>query len=104
MRQSSVFREAVQQCEEIVRTELGLPLPITLDGERAGLAANQQSGRPHGMRACGVRCQYALSEFWRACGIEPSVVLGYGIGEIVAASVTGALTLSGGLAPRHCRC
>src|SRR6185437_14907829 len=41
--------------------------------------------------------QYALAEFWRACGIEPSVVLGYGIGEIVAASVTGSLTLADGL-------
>ena len=98
MRQSSAFREAVQQCEEIVRTELGLPLDSPLYGDRAGLAADQQSGRPDWYAgAAAFTYQYALSEFWRACGIEPSVVLGYGIGEIVAASVTGALTLSEGL-------
>ena len=98
MRQSSAFREAVQQCEEIVRTELGLPLDSPLYGERAGVATDQQSGRPDWYAgAAAFTYQYGLSEFWRGCGIEPSVVLGYGIGEIVAASVTGALTLSEGL-------
>ena len=98
LRQSSAFRGAVQQCEEIVRTELGLPLDSPLYGERAGLAADQQSGRPDWYAGAAVfTCQYALSKFWRACGIEPSMVLGYGIGEIVAATVTGALTLSDGL-------
>ncbi|MGB8479151.1 MAG: type I polyketide synthase [Acidobacteriaceae bacterium] len=96
--QSAAFREAVQQCEEIVRIELGLPLDSPLYCEGAGAAADQQAPQPDWYAAAAALTrQYALSEFWRACGMEPSVVLGYGSGEIVAASVTGALSLSDGL-------
>ncbi len=96
--QSAAFREAVQQCEEIVRNQLGLPLHTSLYCESAGPSANQVESRPEWYAgASAFTRQYALSEFWRACGIEPSVVLGYGSGEIVAASVTGVLSLRDGL-------
>jgi acyl transferase domain-containing protein/predicted O-methyltransferase YrrM len=96
--QSAAFREAVQRCDEIVRSELGLPLHSPLYCESASPSANQPASQPQWYAgAAAFARQYALSELWRSCGIEPSAVLGYGSGEIVAAAVTGVLSLHDGL-------
>jgi acyl transferase domain-containing protein len=39
----------------------------------------------------------SLVSLWRACGVAPSTVVGYGPGEIAAAHVAGALTLEDAL-------
>ena len=41
--------------------------------------------------------EYALAEMWRDWGIEPSAVLGHGLGEYVAACVAGVFSLEDGL-------
>ncbi|HEY1805122.1 MAG TPA: acyltransferase domain-containing protein, partial [Terracidiphilus sp.] len=40
---------------------------------------------------------WALSEFWRSCGVEPEVVLGHSLGEYVAATVAGVMTPEEGI-------
>ena len=48
--------------------------------------------------------EYALAALWRAWGIEPALVIGFGVGEFVAAIVSGAVPLADGarlLAARH---
>src|SRR5262249_55451132 len=37
--------------------------------------------------------QVALSEWWRACGVQPDAVIGHSLGEIAAAHIAGALSL-----------
>ncbi|MBF2022301.1 MAG: type I polyketide synthase [Hydrococcus sp. C42_A2020_068] len=37
--------------------------------------------------------EYALCQLWKSWGIEPSVVMGYGVGEYVAACAAGVLSL-----------
>ena len=39
---------------------------------------------------------YALARAWQARGIELDVLIGYGVGEVAAAVVSGALSLDGG--------
>ena len=41
--------------------------------------------------------QVALASYWESLGIEPSVLLGAGVGEVAAATLSGVVSLEGGL-------
>jgi len=65
------FRQAWDLCHEILDSHYQLPitnyrLPIT---------------------------QYALFQLWKSWGIEPTAIMGYGIGEYIAACVAGVFSL-----------
>jgi acyl transferase domain-containing protein/acyl carrier protein len=69
------FRQAWDLCHEILHSHYQLPitnyrLPLT---------------------------QYALFQLWKSWGIEPTVIMGYGIGEYVAACVAGVFSLEDAL-------
>jgi acyl transferase domain-containing protein len=41
--------------------------------------------------------EYSVAQMWRSKGVEPDVVMGHSVGEYVAATVAGALSLADGL-------
>ena len=41
--------------------------------------------------------QYGLAALWRSWGVEPSMVMGHSVGEIVAATVAGQMSFEDGL-------
>ncbi len=95
-----VFRESLQRCEQILGNDLEQPLTSVLYPEipAGNQTRNGKSDLPSPYRAAAdFSLQYALAELWRACGIEPSVVWGYGIGEYVAACIAGVFSLEDGL-------
>jgi len=92
------FRKTLDRCAEILQPHLDKPLleilyPSDLDPEKASFYLEQTAYTQPALFAL----EYALAELWRSWGIEPSVVIGHSVGEYVAATVAGALSLEDGL-------
>lgn len=92
-----VFRQALEQCQTILKDYLEQPLLETLynrDLEATSFCLlNQTSYTQPALFAV----EYALVQLWRSWGIEPDVVMGHSLGEYVAACVAGVFTLEEGL-------
>ncbi|GAX39731.1 beta-ketoacyl synthase [Tolypothrix sp. NIES-4075] len=89
-----VFRAALDRCDEILRPYLGQSLLSVLapeDGESSPL--NQTAYTQPALFAL----EYALVQLWKSWGIHPDTVMGHSVGEYVAATVAGVLSLEDGL-------
>ncbi|OBQ31619.1 MAG: hypothetical protein AN485_23575, partial [Anabaena sp. MDT14b] len=90
----SVFRQALDECDQILRTELEHPLlevlyPHTIDESKLDQTAYTQPAL--------FALEYALFQLWQSWGIKPDVVMGHSVGEYVAACVAGVFSLEDGL-------
>jgi acyl transferase domain-containing protein/SAM-dependent methyltransferase len=87
------FRRALDRCAEILRTKLDRPLLEVLYATAGASPIDDTAYAQPALFAV----EYALAELWRTWGIEPTAVLGHSVGEYVAASVSGVLTLEDAL-------
>ncbi|MDF5712712.1 MAG: aminotransferase class III-fold pyridoxal phosphate-dependent enzyme [Rhizonema sp. NSF051] len=92
------FRKALDRCDEILRPHLGKSLIEILylsSTEETGefLTLNETAYTQPALFAI----EYALSEMWLSWGLKPTAVIGHSVGEYVAATVAGALSLEDGL-------
>ncbi|GAT69455.1 acyl transferase [Planomonospora sphaerica] len=97
-RTEEAFRQAVDECAEILRAELGLDLRDLLfpgDGERE--AADERLRQTALTQPALFTVEYALARLWRSWGVEPAAMIGHSIGEYVAATVAGVFDLPGAL-------
>ncbi|MGC9524443.1 MAG: SDR family NAD(P)-dependent oxidoreductase [Limnospira sp.] len=88
------FRNALDHCDRILRSELEKPLlsvlyPQSGDSDLIDDTAYSQPAI--------FAIEYALFTLWKSWGISPQVVLGHSLGEYVAACVAGVLGLEDGL-------
>jgi acyl transferase domain-containing protein/SAM-dependent methyltransferase len=91
---SPTFRRTLEACDEILRDRLPLPLLSVMypaPGARSPLDDATYT------QPALFALEFALSELWRSCGVEPSAVLGHSTGELVAACVAGVFSLEDGL-------
>lgn len=91
-----VFRTALKHCAEIVEAYLGEPLLSTLypkmEGQKNYSVLNRKS-----KIVTLFALEYALAQLWQSWGVEPALVMGYDVGEYVAACVAGVFSLDDGL-------
>ena len=80
------FREAVDSCAAVMQPLLDVPLLDTW--------LTAQPPAPGAVHALQFLLQYALCSMWQSWGVQPSAVLGRGVGEYVAAAVAGLLPLA----------
>ncbi len=88
------FRAALQRCDEILRAHLEQPLLSVLfpkSGEHSPLDDTNYT------QPAMFALQYALAELWRSWGVAPGLIMGHSVGEIVAATVAGMMSLEEGL-------
>ncbi|AEV87034.1 polyketide synthase [Actinoplanes sp. SE50] len=88
-RDSPVFRDVIDRCAVALRPHLDEDL---LDVFAAG-GDDRWMDRLDRLQPVLWATALGLTALWRACGVEPDVVIGHSQGEVVAATVTGALSL-----------
>ena len=93
-RTQPAFREALEQCDRILRPLLDRPLLSVLDDTSPDGALIDQTAYT---QPALFAVEYALYEMWKAWGIEADAVLGHSVGEYVAACVAGVFSLEDAL-------
>lgn len=89
-----VFRKALEQCAELFKPHLSMPLLDVL---------YPQPGSPSPLdtflysQAAIFSIEYALTELWKSWGIVPDAVMGHSLGEYAAAVTAGVMSLADGV-------
>lgn len=89
-----VFRDALDQCAEVLSMDLERPLTSLLSPSEYEPSMLQDITYE---QTALFAVEYALAMTWRSWGIEPDAVTGYGVGAYVAACLAGALCLEDAL-------
>ncbi|MCA9941585.1 MAG: type I polyketide synthase, partial [Anaerolineales bacterium] len=87
-----VFRQTLAQCEEAMRPFVtwSLQTQLVTDPESPGYLL----GEIDVLQPTLLSIEIALAALWRWWGIEPNAVIGHSMGEVAAAFVAGALSLT----------
>ncbi|MBN1219684.1 MAG: SDR family NAD(P)-dependent oxidoreductase [Anaerolineae bacterium] len=85
-----VFRTTLTQCDQAMHPYLDWSL---LD-ELTVAEETSQFGQIDVIQPLLFAIQIALAQLWRSWGLEPAVVVGHSMGEVAAAYVAGALSLT----------
>ena len=86
-----VFRKAIDRCRALLPPALAVGLDALVGG---GPALPPQSSHA---AAASFAVEFAVAELWRSWGVQPSAVLGHGVGEYVAACVAGIMSVEDAL-------
>jgi len=84
------FRQIVEECDRLLQPHLQQSL-LSIFNDEALLT------QPGYARPAVFVWEYALAALWRSWGVQPSLIMGAGIGEYVAACVAGVFSLEDGL-------
>ncbi|MEV5107868.1 SDR family NAD(P)-dependent oxidoreductase, partial [Streptomyces massasporeus] len=90
---SAVFRESVEACDAALRPFTGWSVREVLAGEEG---EHPPLDRVDVVQPALFAMGVGLSALWRSVGVEPAAVVGHSQGEVVAAVVSGALSLQQG--------
>jgi acyl transferase domain-containing protein/SAM-dependent methyltransferase len=93
-----VVRRAIDRCARILTREIGADLRklIFPSVRRRAQAAEELRDTRWAQPALFV-VGYALAELWRSWGIQPAAMIGHSVGEYVAATLAGVMTLEDAL-------
>lgn len=92
-RTQPVFRDALLECEAILKAHLDVPLTQILFSTGD---VNWLDTMTYGQPAL-FAIEYALAQMWMAWGVNPTTVFGHSVGEYVAACIAGVFSLADGL-------
>jgi len=94
----SVFREQVDRCCELLRPQLGLDLRLLIyPGEAEAEAAAEKLRQTDITQPALFVIEYALAQLWISWGISPQTMIGHSIGEYVAATLAGVMSVEDAL-------
>jgi acyl transferase domain-containing protein/SAM-dependent methyltransferase/acyl carrier protein len=88
------FRQIVDRCDELLRPHLPKSLRSVLYPQPGEITPLDETAYTH---VAMFAVQYGLAQLWRSWGVQPGMVMGHSVGEIVAATVAGSMSLEDGL-------
>lgn len=86
------FREALDACAELLAGELGYDLRKRLFSDDADALRETGLAQP-----ATFAIEYALACTWMAYGLKPQALIGHSVGEFVAATIAGVMSLEDAL-------
>jgi len=89
-----VFREVLERCDRLLTPYLNKSLLSILYPESGSQSPLHETAYT---QPALFALEFALAQMWRSWGIEPHCVMGYSLGEYVAACVAGVLSLEDAL-------
>lgn len=93
------FREHIDLCSEILKPHLGFDLQSVLyPPEELEKEAAQQLKQTVIAQPALFVITYSLAQLWMSWGVHPKAMIGHSIGEYVAATLAGVLSLKDALA------
>lgn len=93
----TVFREAVDQCSEILLEAFNFDIRHIIYPEKNTIEAENRLKDTQFTQPALFVVEYALSQLWMSWGIKPTHLCGHSIGEFVAAHLAGVFTLKDAL-------
>jgi acyl transferase domain-containing protein/NADPH:quinone reductase-like Zn-dependent oxidoreductase len=84
-----VFRQAIEECDRLIRQNAGWSLVEQL----LSAAENSKLNHTEFAQPAIFAVQVALARLWESWGIAPAAIIGHSAGEVAAAHVAGVLEL-----------
>jgi acyl transferase domain-containing protein len=94
------FRTAFDRCDALIREHTGMSMARLVYDPSAG-GDERLTADTHVAQLSLFAFEYALASVWTALGVVPAYAIGHSIGELVAHTVAGALSLEDGVALVH---
>jgi myxalamid-type polyketide synthase MxaB len=98
---SSTFRAALDQCDQILQSELGGSILQVMWGNRGPEGKTEKAlpllDQTRYTQPALFAIEYGLAQLWVSWGVKPAAVMGHSIGEYVAACVAGVFSLEDAL-------
>jgi acyl transferase domain-containing protein/SAM-dependent methyltransferase len=89
-----VVRDAINRCAQILEAEVGADLrKLLFPPERKRAETAEALRDTKWAQPALFTVAYALAELWRSWGVQPSAMIGHSVGEYVAATLAGVMTL-----------
>jgi len=93
-----VVRRAIDSCTRFLKKEMGADLRALLfPAARKRARAAEELKDTRWAQPALFTVGYALAELWRSWGIQPAAMIGHSVGEYVAATLAGVMTLEDAL-------
>ncbi|MDB9520157.1 type I polyketide synthase [Roseofilum reptotaenium CS-1145] len=92
-----VFRQACEECDQILRDELEYSILDVISGKSSQGTEDSLLNQTAYTQPALFVIEYALCQLWQSWGVQPQGVMGHSVGEYVAATIAGVLSLAEGL-------